>query len=393
VEPELIYIPIEARGHRLGELPMSVRLTGILKRAGHRVLGDLHGRSYVEILKCRNCGATTIAELRQIVARLQRGNLQPAQLTTKAPTQVNADFVIAESIRSLQFADLPISQRLAGLMSKAGMRRVGDLSGRSQAELLNFSNCGRRTLREISTLISRAEQGEFATAAWDARTAPAVLVRLLDAGIAKLDNRHRNLLLDRIGARELPPQTLEQLGQREGLTRERIRQILERKILQAVRKSAGPEIPALLLSVKQRCLSTLCPLTPELLSEWLNQQHFTPAYRGTAYLRLLMALEENMPAWPQGHDGGGPGDANAQNFSTRLTDIVFEAGAEVSLPYAYRQLRTLPQLKNLDAAEFLRRLRATRRLTVTFANPESTYGSRQPSDCTADRGGDLEREF
>jgi len=281
---------------------MSVRLNGVLKTAGIRVLGDLHNRSYLQVEKFRNCGKKTVAELREIITKLQHAGLNPRIASAQQPTgTATNEFLIAEHIRPLKFSDLPISERLAGLMIKAGLRRLGDLHSRTPSELLHYRNCGRKTIREVWLLIARAEKGEFDSAACDAAAAPVVLARLLDAGIEKLDERDRNLLLGRIGGRQLPPQTLEQLGRREGLTRERVRQVLEKQFT-LLRKTSGPQVPTLLQMVRERCLSVTCPLTPELLNEWLTQRGFSPTYPVPAYVRLFGLLDETIPCWPDGHE-------------------------------------------------------------------------------------------
>jgi hypothetical protein len=66
-----------------------------------------------------------------------------------------------------------------------------------------------------------------------------------------------------------PPLTLEQLGQQRGLTRERIRNMLD-KVFTVIRKTFGPRIPRLLDLVRRRCFSDVCPLTPKLLKQWCH---------------------------------------------------------------------------------------------------------------------------
>jgi len=74
-------------------------------------------------------------------------------------------------------------------------------------------------------------------------------------------------------------------------------------------------------------------------------------------------------AGPTVTSGGGPGDAKAQDFSTKLAEMLLSAGAEMTVVEAQRQLRNLDQFKRVGVGEFLLRLRAARRVTVTFAEP------------------------
>ncbi len=369
METELIYVPVKARGQRIEALPISARLKKILHRAMIRVLGDLHNRSFWQVQKLTNCGPKSVAELREIITSLQPRGLDERGAGDPHGRRIPRDeFLIAENIRPLKFSDLPISERIAGLVKKARLRRLGDLHRRTPSELLRYRNCGRRTIQELWRIIARAEQGEFNSVPCDTATAPVVLVRLLEAGLEKLDERDRHLLLNRIGGGQLPPQTLEQLGQREGLTRERVRQVLEIQFT-LLRKISGPQIPRLLQMIRERCLSALCPLTPELLNEWLTQQGFAPTYPAPAYVRLFGALDKNIPGWPNGHDGRGPRDAKAKQFSSKLAEMLWRAGGEMTIAEARRQLGKLAPFKQLDRIEFLRYLRAASQVTVTFAEP------------------------
>ena len=57
----------------LSELPLSVRLDGVLKTRGFQTLGDLDGVDLRELQKVRNCGRKSITELRELVRRAASG--------------------------------------------------------------------------------------------------------------------------------------------------------------------------------------------------------------------------------------------------------------------------------------------------------------------------------
>ncbi|KAF5407276.1 MAG: RNA polymerase sigma factor RpoS [Candidatus Udaeobacter sp.] len=143
-----------------------------------------------------------------------------------------------ESISQLRFAELPISSRLTNLVRSIGLRTLGDLNGQSPFELLRCKNCGWRTVLEIRHLIERAISGEFDEAQIEESARPTELLRLLEEGIAKLSPRDKHLLLARIGGEDVPPATLEELGQQHALTRARVQQILKRT-LNALKKTWG----------------------------------------------------------------------------------------------------------------------------------------------------------
>ncbi|PYK12572.1 MAG: hypothetical protein DME64_16275 [Verrucomicrobia bacterium] len=157
----------------------------MLRRSGVRVLGDLQGRKVGDFAWQKNCGFNTLHELDSLVrgvqslaenvsragngtysrrraccAAAQRRRLGKAHaLHRKAGTE--ASFSIPKSVCKLQFDELPITRRLAGVVRSIGARTLGDLNGLSACELLQCKNCYWHTVAEIEQLIERAIAGEF----------------------------------------------------------------------------------------------------------------------------------------------------------------------------------------------------------------------------------------
>src|SRR6266699_3290167 len=201
---QTIDIPAGLRNQPLEAWQMSVRLTGVLRRSGVRVLGDLHGRKVGDFAWERNCGLKTLHELDSLARRAQPG-AKKAPSPEGAPwPQDGAGFAIPESVCQLQFHELPITTRLANVVRSIGAQTLGDLKGRSTFELLQYKACGWRTLGEIQQLIERAISGEFDEARIEESTAAAELLTLLEQGMAKLSPRENQFLLARIGEEDLP---------------------------------------------------------------------------------------------------------------------------------------------------------------------------------------------
>ncbi|MGO8837675.1 MAG: hypothetical protein ACLQAH_01560 [Limisphaerales bacterium] len=74
---EAIVIPQEMRGQPLSCFSVSVRLGHIFEFKKFRLLGELHGLTYDEIAKYRNCGRRTIDELQVLVRKVQQGESPP----------------------------------------------------------------------------------------------------------------------------------------------------------------------------------------------------------------------------------------------------------------------------------------------------------------------------
>jgi RNA polymerase sigma factor (sigma-70 family) len=366
-----IHIPVDLRGQPIDRMAMSVRLTGVLRRANIRVLGDLHGCKLDDFALQRNCGYKTLHELDALVRQARFSVEQVRDPEAGSLLLGNGvRFVIPESISQLRFAELPITSRATNLVRSIGLRTLGDLNGRSASELLRCKNCGWRTVEEVGQLIERAISGEFDEAQIEESAQPTELLRLLDEAMAKLSPRDKQLLLARIGGEDVPPSTLEELGHQHGLTRARVQQIVE-KILNTLKKTWGPRVPRLLEAMKRRCVSNVCPLTPALLAQWIGESRSTFELSPKAQVRLIGALDENVPCWPNQQDGVGGIDNSIRRLDLDLAKLVRSANGCVAVAEAYRKLTSQQHYKRLKVGKFLGMLRRVRRALVEFDDPQS----------------------
>jgi hypothetical protein len=367
-----IHIAADLRGQPIERMVMSVRLAGVLRRANIRVLGDLHGCKLDDFAWQRNCGYKTLHELAALVSQAHSsveqtrdsedaGSLRPGN---------GVGFVVPESISQLRFAELPITSRLTNLVRSIGLRTLGDLNGRSASELLRCKNCGWRTVGEVGQLIERAISGEFDEAQIEESARPTELLRLLEEGMAKLSPRDKHLLLARIGGEDVPPSTLEEIGRQHALTRARVQQIVE-KTLNTLKKTRGPRVPRLLEAVRQRCFSNVCPLTPALLGQWIGESPSTFQLSPKAQVRLIGALDEDIPCWPDQHDGVGGIDNSIRRLDLDLAKLVRNANGCIAVAEAYRRLTSQQRYQRLKVGKFLGMLRRVRRTLVEFDDPRS----------------------
>ena len=413
-----IEIPPRLHNQPLDVWQTSARLTTLLSRFGIRVLGDLHGRKVVDFAWEKNCGPKTLYELDLLArrARIRNGTSlrrngvhasrnSPATDHEGAISMMREDaasFAIPESICHLAFRELPISTRLANVVRLMGARNLGDLNGRSAFELLQYKACGWSTISEIQQLVERAISGEFDVVQIKEAMAAAELLTLLVQGMAKLPLRERQFLLARIGAHTgrgrgsgADPVWLsyEEIGRRYGLTRARIHKVLEHT-LDSLRKTWGPRVPRLLETLKWRCLSAICPLTPQLLEKWIDSpaafssrrtrvDHFNSFQLSMeAYVRLIAALDKSIPCWPEtNHKPRRTYDPSGQ-FDLTLARVVAEAGGKMTVAEAYRRFSN-PAKRNyrrLTVEMFLRMLRSVELTVIDFKDPEVPVMSLNPSN-------------
>ena len=407
-----IQIPPRLHNQPLDASQTSARLTTLLSRFGIRVLGDLHGRKVIDFAWEKNCGPKTLYELDLLArrARFRNGeasgnghrrdcvSASHATDSEEATAKMQEDatsFAIPESMESichLALNELPLTTRLANVVRSMSARNLGDLNGRTAFELLQYRACGWGTISEIQQLIERAISGEFDVAQIEQATATAELLSLLEQGLAKLPLRDRQFVLARIGAQtgngrspdaDLVCLTYAEIGRRYGLTRARIHKVLV-NTLDSLRRTWGPRVPRLLEVLKWRCLSAICPLTPQLLEKWVGPSAAFSSRPTTgdcfnsfrlsmeAHVRLIAALDKNIPCWPEtNHKLPRTYDPVGQ-FDLTLARVVREAGGQITVAEAYRRLSHPGKrdYRRLTIEKFLQMLRSVESTVVEFKDPE-----------------------
>jgi hypothetical protein len=418
---QAIEIPTNLRDQPLDVWQTSARLSALLDRFGIQVLGDLHGRKVVDFAWEKNCGAKTLYELDLLArrARLRNGNASHnghgrggvhashnftatgrKESTTKTQEDA-AGFAIPESICHHSFNELPITRRLANVIRTMGARNLGDLNGRTAFELLQCKACGWGTISEVQQLIDRAVSGEFDIRQIEENDAAAELLNLLEQGLMKLPLRERQFVLASIGARigrsrspgaDLLCLSYAEIGRRYGLTRARVHKVVT-NTFDTLRKIWGPRIPRLLEVIKWRCLSTISPLTPQLLERWvdlaeaparhvLTRHNLSNCSRlsAEAHVRLIAALDRSIPCWPGTHHKPRSIDGSVGQFDLALARIVRVAGGHMTAAEAYCQLSRWGgrDYRQLTVERFLRMLRNVKCTTVELQDSEIRIVSLKP---------------
>jgi hypothetical protein len=299
---DLIQIPDDIHEYSVETLQASVRLQHILQQQGFTVLGQMHGIPFSDFLRFRNCGKTTLKELRESIARLQSDHV--AGVTAKVlafkpePRWRIEHFSISSMASELNPFDLPISVRLEKVLRSKGINRLADLDGVEFSQILRILRCGKKTFRELRLLVERAEKGEFG--AVDAAFSPEDardLVCSFDDDLDKLKARDREIFIQRVEKQNLQARTLQDLAATFNISRERVRQI-EGNVLSKLRKSRGLWRLSRLQALEKKCHREGRLLTSGLLADWLQQTSTVPRYPLSFYIRVFCKLNPQLPASP-----------------------------------------------------------------------------------------------
>jgi hypothetical protein len=138
----------------------------------------------------------------------------------------------------------------------------------------------------------------------------------------------------------------------------------------------------------------ICPLTPQLLEKWLDSpaaslprpktRDFLNRVRLSmdAHVRLIAALDKNIPCWPEPNHKLRRIDGSLGQFDLALASVVREAGGHISLVEAYRQLShpTKRNCRPLTIEGFLQMLRGVECIVVEFKDPELPIVRLRPSN-------------
>jgi RNA polymerase sigma factor (sigma-70 family) len=299
--PKRIDIPVSLRNQSLDACQTSRRLADVLRRSHIHVLGDLQGRKVGDFAWKKNCGFSTLHELDSLARRVEslaedasRGREGTHRRVCEARTSdkkpgTTVPFSVPKSVSGLQFNELPITRRLASVARSIGARTLGDLNGRSPAELVQRKNCYWRTVAEIQQLIEQAIAGEFDVGRIEESEAATELLTLLEQGMAKLSRRENQFLRARIEGL-----TFAEIGRKFGCTRAWVQQVTA-KAVHTLRRTWGPRVPRLLEMLKRHLsLSNARELTPALLEQWIGESSKCLRLSSEAHLRLIAELDADI---------------------------------------------------------------------------------------------------
>jgi len=133
------------------DFELSVRSRNCLKQMNIRSLGDLLRISEIELLSYRNFGETSLNEIKNLLTakglHLGQG-LEPAPIPAPMPAAPPISNDAAMNMRR-PIAELELSVRSRKALQRLGVITLGELTQRSEAELLSIKNFGQTSLTEI----------------------------------------------------------------------------------------------------------------------------------------------------------------------------------------------------------------------------------------------------
>lgn len=137
------------------DFELSVRSRNCLAKMGVRTLGDLVQKTEAELLSYKNFGETSLQEIKDVLAqkglRLGMTRDELARESQEARTILEGIGTDADRRKMLQkpLSDLELSVRSRHCMNVLGLKSIGELVEKSEAELMTIKNFGQTSLNEV----------------------------------------------------------------------------------------------------------------------------------------------------------------------------------------------------------------------------------------------------
>ncbi|MHC4488741.1 MAG: tetratricopeptide repeat protein [Planctomycetota bacterium] len=136
----------------ISDFELSVRSRNCLKRMKINTLGDLLNITEVELLSYKNFGETSLREIKTILESkglLLGMTLEEKQFSATEAADRTAAATQDEGLMNKAADDLQLSVRARKCLQKLNIRTIGELTHRTEAELLGCKNFGVTSLNEI----------------------------------------------------------------------------------------------------------------------------------------------------------------------------------------------------------------------------------------------------
>ena len=139
---------------QIADFELSVRSRNCLKKMNLRTVGDLLRTTEAELLSYKNFGDTSLNEIKQLLGlkglRLGQAVDDPKLPTVRRSTQAEAaGTTVAPELLSKSVQDMELSVRSRKALQRLNINTVGELTSRTEAELLGCKNFGQTSLNEI----------------------------------------------------------------------------------------------------------------------------------------------------------------------------------------------------------------------------------------------------
>lgn len=288
-------------------LDLSRRTFQALFRAGIHTVAALASLSHDDLARVRSIGSTSIAE---IETKLTTYPNKTASTNTSLSPPPLASVTNEPILHAISLVRLGLPQEINAQLGAAGLHMIGQLVD----DMARHSHPPATQQAVADYMAWWAEQPPDARSAEVTATDPSPLVKtrlperdtlasLIDTWLGQLDDRPRQILRLRFGF-DGPPLTLQEIGQRQGVTRERVRQIVKKALTRLKRhydSVAGRPLAHFAALLRHELIVHEHGWTLDACVDWLrsNDEIRLGPIEPLGLLGLLCELDEQFVLWPK----------------------------------------------------------------------------------------------
>lgn len=141
---DLLAIPVT-------DFELSVRARNCLKKMNIRTLGDLLNVTEAELLSYKNFGETSLAEIKTMLSmkNLSIGQMRESEAPEPDDEAETGPIIGNEGILATPLAQIELSVRVRKVLERLKIKTLGELTARTETELLACQNFGKTSLDEV----------------------------------------------------------------------------------------------------------------------------------------------------------------------------------------------------------------------------------------------------
>jgi len=135
----------------IADFELSVRSRNCLRQMNIRTLGDLLRTGEAELLAYKNFGETSLNEIKTLLQQRGLSLGQSLQASEQVPVTLDVPSMPSDQVVMMRrsVAELELSVRSRKALQRLGITSLGELTQRSEAELMTIKNFGQTSLAEI----------------------------------------------------------------------------------------------------------------------------------------------------------------------------------------------------------------------------------------------------